>query len=340
MRKKNLLLILATGLIFGMFSAAAGAVGYNFSIPQGNLLVHDVDVDGENTIVTPVNDEVLGFLLNTTDRKTQRFAFEVSEGFLKRYGADIGDEEAHWLGAGNAESNTAEDYHFRVNFIRGAGTVLFKVIKGNSARIAANGKVVRPLIVEFTANTVPRATSVNGILEISGLGRTQRVPFFGIVSNKNVEDGKQTKTCTILDDSAVIHWDEMDSETDSSERSMLSTTRSMFERRYKKLGDSTLALCAGQCMTYNPGYCPEVPERWVIPAAQIQQNLKLKKGKGIWIYIWDPVQKAIRLDVLLFGKIDNNGDVYFYEKPDRIKRHEGEIFLLSVGPLRSTGQSK
>ena len=90
MRKKNLLLILATGLIFGVFSAAADAVGYNFSVLQGNLLVHDVDVDGENTIVTPGSDEVLGFVLNTTDRRTQRFAFEVLEGFLKGCGADIG----------------------------------------------------------------------------------------------------------------------------------------------------------------------------------------------------------------------------------------------------------
>lgn len=119
MRKRNnLSLILASAIISGMFSAAAGAVSYKFNTKVGNLLVHPVDnAAGRNTI-NPASNEAINLILSAGETRAQRFVFEVSEDVLEENMIDPADDvQARWMGAGSESKgrlNTEHDYDVNV----------------------------------------------------------------------------------------------------------------------------------------------------------------------------------------------------------------------------------
>ena len=215
MRKKNLLLILATGLIFGMFSAAAGAVGYEFDKKDGNLLVYTVNkVEGKNTVNSESNDTInLSLSVGETGiNGVQRFVFEVSEDILKAYGiAPAEDAQARWLGAGSASNellNGECDYSFKVDFKKGADAVAVKAFKAKAMIDPINGKQVQPIVVEFVANTVEKETLIEGTLKIIDISmrksKTQIIPISGKVYKENeilleLKDGEDIASQTTKD---------------------------------------------------------------------------------------------------------------------------------------------
>ena len=201
MKKRSLSLILASGIILGMFSAAAGAVGYRFNTPNGNLLVHEVNIVAGENVVNPASSEDINLALSASETKTQRFVFEVAEDVLEENMVDPGNDAwAKWLGAGSIQSpnkNKEDDYNVIANLRRGNNAIAIRVIKGEHMRIAADGTVVRPIIVEFVANTVVRDTAVEGVLKIASPRRTQEIYFHGVVAKNNAIEVDVTEEQTI-----------------------------------------------------------------------------------------------------------------------------------------------
>ena len=63
-------------------------------------------------------------------------------------------------------------------------------------RIAAD-KVVRPIIVEFVANTVVRDIAVEGVLKIASPRRAQEIYFHGVVAKNDAIEVDTTEEQTI-----------------------------------------------------------------------------------------------------------------------------------------------
>lgn len=185
MKRRSLSLILASGIISGMFSATAGAVGYKFNTANGNLLVHEVNIMAGENVVNPASSDDINLALSASETKTQRFVFEVAEDVLEENMVDPGNDAwAKWLGAGSIQSpnkNKEDDYNVIARLKKGCNAMAVRVIKGEHTRIAADGTVVRPIIVEFIANTVVRDTVVEGVLKITSPRETQKIYFYGVV---------------------------------------------------------------------------------------------------------------------------------------------------------------
>lgn len=183
MRKKSLSLMLAASVISSMFSVGAGAVGYKFNTPQGNLLVHKlINNDGFYKIKPKCQERIL---LDLWHYEPQRFAFEVTENCLTDNAIDASKDENHWMGASEEGFNSADDYNVKVTFTKGYGAVSVRVIKGEGlkCRVRKEGPIfVQPIIVEFraTPDVFERVTEVEGFIEITSAGQKQQVPFFGM----------------------------------------------------------------------------------------------------------------------------------------------------------------
>lgn len=201
MKRRSLSLILASGIISGMFSAAAGAVGYKFNTANGNLLVHEVNIMAGENVVNPASSDDIYLALSASETKTQRFVFEVAEDVLQENMVDPGnDVRAKWLGAGSIQSpnkNKEDDYNVIARLRRGNNAIAIRVIKGEHMRIAADGTVVRPIIVEFVANTVVRDTAVEGVLKIASPRKAQEIYFHGVVAKSGAIEVDVTEEQTI-----------------------------------------------------------------------------------------------------------------------------------------------
>ncbi|MBQ3876288.1 MAG: hypothetical protein II796_02005 [Oscillospiraceae bacterium] len=371
MRKRNnLSLILASAIISGMFSAAAGAVSYKFNTEVGNLLVHPVDnAAGRNTI-NPASNEAINLILSAGETRAQRFVFEVSEDVLEENMIDPTDDvQARWMGAGSESKgrlNTEHDYDVNVMLKKGAGAVAVRVIKGEAAHDAANNQLVRPIIVEFVANTVRKDAVVDGVLKIRCAGKTQEILINGIITKGDAEDVDPIAEQTIpngytytkenismirstgYDDEFVMNV--LPTGTSVKEPITIIVTKAKTMKAGSQVikaeiyeSDEASELYAPEdahgnkannVTVFNVGSIATGRVEYQIPVEVAAEELgDLEDGAKVYVYAFDEDTLVADETRYVQGRVID-GKIVFVEDPSKFAREDGEVFLISTSMLQ------
>lgn len=362
MKKRSLSLILASGIISGMFSATAGAVGYKFNTANGNLLVHEVNIMAGENVVNPASSDDIHLALSASETKTQRFVFEVAEDVLKEIMENpSNDARAKWLGAGSIQipnQNKEDDYDVIVSLKRGNNAMAVKVIKGEHTRIAADGTVVRPIIVEFVANTVVRDTAVEGVLKIASPRKVQEIYFYGVVAKSGAIEVDTTEEQTIPSGYryAKESIDAIRSNGDNDEfvMNVLPTgtriaepiTITVEKAKTMKAGNQVIKaeIYEDAEAEDNYAYAHDIRNDVAVFDVSIISTGKVKYDIPVEVTTAElgPLEEGARVHIYVFNKEDSiadearhikgrviNGKIVFVEDPAQFTREDDEVFLIS-----------